>query len=346
MIFAGSKDVCASTLLRPSFQLPSPHVSLCAPDRRLIAAVVVTSTAGLYLYYLFPLVIVAQLIFLTLMRRRYPSATRSGSSPTASRESFFCPGSLPLWRLADFRGPTVAWIPPARWYDPVFSLYTLVVGTTNNPWQAFNWVTFHLWRPWSFCDLEGTRSFERSAWLSCAVAPCSVRCCPPSIPPVRHPRETLALSRRYLLPELPALLHSGVVGGSSFSASEFPAGPARLSQLRHCPCSYQFGECITTLLTPVTIGARRVPTWRRTQIPRMIRWRWGQFTWPYSYYDTVHLSRVAFYAVPKLFTKAMDESLEPESTRLWLLTATIPGSAHRLPLTPADQLAVASRRFW
>jgi mannosyltransferase len=319
---------------------------LTSTDRRITLAFAATSVAGLYLFYLFPFILLAQLIFLILKLRRYRAATRHWMLANSFAGILFLPWLTAIMTTGGFARAAIGWIQPAQWYDPVLSMYTLAVGTTNNPWDAFNWLT-----PLLFMGLAGygiwrfRRGPERNLvnylvlWLLVPFGLIFVMSLPMGIPQKRS-----LYSDRYLIPELPALFIL-----VSYGAVQLFRVRARLVLVG-----------LALAAVPLLISL-----WGMYFDPAYVRDDWraasayiaadadpahdqlaieASLTWPYSYYDRANLTRIASIPVQDAFAKQLDEALASRpSSRLWLLTAAIPGSAHRFTPTPEEQRATASR---
>lgn len=315
-------------------------------ERRVFIAYAATSVAGLYVFYLFPLILLAQLFFLILELRRYPAAAKHWLIANGIAGVLFLPWLIAILTTGGFARAAIGWIQPAQWYDPPLSLYTLVVGTTNNPWNLFSWLA-----PLIFAALGifAVYAARRGPWLDrvkysflwllvpfCLIFIISL--------PMGIPEKRSLYSDRYLIPELPALIIL-----VSF-------GAVRLSQRRPRLVLPVLALALLPLLASL---------WGLYFNPAYARDDWhaadayvasnadpahdqvameASLTWPYSYYEDLHLSRIVFYPDPALAKAKFDETLGSNSnSRLWLMTATILGSAHRFPPTVEEQLLVAKR---
>jgi mannosyltransferase len=315
-------------------------------DRWLTTGIALVSVAGLYLFYLFPLVLLAQLVFLILSWRRYRTAARNWLIANVLAGILFLPWFAAILATGGFARAAVAWIPPAQWYDPILSIYTLVVGTTNSPWQPFNWLAplifaalagYAIWKIRSEAWRETIR--YHILWLIVPFGLVFLISLPMGIPQQRS-----LYSDRYFLQELPALLLLVSFGAVRLQRTHYKAGVAVL----------------TIAIVPMLISL-----WGMYYNPAYGRDDWraasdyvaaiadpghdqvaleASLTWPFSYYDRSHLARVASIPVAESFAAQLKSALASKPTsRLWLLTATIAGSAHRFSPTPEEQLKAASQ---
>jgi mannosyltransferase len=314
--------------------------------RPVTIAYAATSVAGLYVFYLVPLILLAQLIFLILKLRRYPAAARHWFVANGVAGIIFLPWLIAIVTTGGFARAAIGWIQPARWYDPPLSIYTLVVGTTNNPWILFNWLTPLIFAILAFSAISMAR---RGPWRDrvsysllwllvpfCLIFVISL--------PMGIPEKRSLYSDRYLIPELPAL----IVLVSFGAVHLFQRRPRLLLSV------------LALAALPILVSM-----WAMYFNPAYVRDDWrsadaylasnadpkhdqvameASLTWPYSYYEDLRLSRIVFYPDPGLAKTKLDESLgSKSSSRLWLLTATILGSAHRFLPTVKEQLAVAKQ---
>lgn len=104
-------------------------------------ALFVFDLIGLYSHYLFGLFLLTQLVFMLMGRGRYRRPLRYWMAATFGAGFLFLFWVAAL-QLAPIQGrPNLDWIPNARWYDPVLSLYAVLLGASQDPGFILNWVT-------------------------------------------------------------------------------------------------------------------------------------------------------------------------------------------------------------
>lgn len=113
---------------------------LHAPQPRVALGLFLADVFGLYIHYLFGLVLLAQLLFMVFGRGRYARARRLWIAATFSAGLAFLPWLIAL-QLTPIRGrPNLEWIPNAQWFDPALSLSAALLGAAQEPSFVFNWL--------------------------------------------------------------------------------------------------------------------------------------------------------------------------------------------------------------
>lgn len=320
---------------------------LAAPKRWIVIAIAATNTIGLYLYYLFPLVLMAQMVFLILTRKRHQASAARWLLANAVAALLFIPWFGAVILTGGFARAAINWIPAAQWFDPAVSVFTLSVGTTSNPWNLLNWIT-----PLIFVALavygvraarlgsEGDTVKFHVLWFLLPFTFVFVISLPLIIPQKRS-----LYSDRYLILELPALLLL-VSYGAARMLERRPVIAVIALVLAALPVMWSLAEMNSNpsyarddwRAASSYVATHADPDHDEIALE-------ASLTWPYSYYDRARLERIPFYEDSGLFSRAIEIGLEPKSTRLWLLTATIPGSAHRFVPDQSVQLATAKTDF-
>lgn len=114
---------------------------LSRPRRRDVILYGATSAAGLYLHQLYPLVLLAQLVFVVLKRRTYARALAPWLMANVVAGAMYLPWLAAILLTGGYATAGIDWIPAANWYDPALSLYSLSLGPANDPGAWWTWVT-------------------------------------------------------------------------------------------------------------------------------------------------------------------------------------------------------------
>lgn len=322
---------------------------LRAPSRRDMFALAAVHTVGFYVYYLFLFVFLAQMVFLITRRRRYRAAMNHWFAANAIAGVLFAPWLAAILMSGGFATTQLLWVLPAQWYDPILTLYTLLVGSTTRPWDLVYWLSPVFFGVMALYGMQAARAGEPrdsinylAIWLLLSIGVLFLV----SLPVPSFQKRSIYVDR-YLIGELPALLIL-----AAFGLDKLGEIRKRLAALG-----------LVIALVPMALSLSNMyfnypffrDDWRgvsayldeRAEPAGDAVVMEASLTWPFSYYDESKLRRIPFYPNESLFAQAMDEGLSRQPvTRLWLFTATIPGNAHRFVPTPDEQLLIGQRDPW
>lgn len=96
---------------------------------------------GLYSHYLFGLFLLTQLLFLVMARGKYPRTLRFVMLATFGAGIVFAPWLIALQLMTIQGRPNLDWIPNAQWFDPLLSLFSVLLGASADPNFLLNWLT-------------------------------------------------------------------------------------------------------------------------------------------------------------------------------------------------------------
>jgi len=285
---------------------------------------------GLYVHYLFGLFLIAQLFFWAMSRGKYPRALRVWAAATGSAGILFVPWLLAL-QLTTIQGrPNLDWIPNARWYDPLLSLYGVVLGASQDPNFVLNWLAplcalglavysiLATWKSGAREDLRYLLTWLAAPWLFLFLL---------SLP---FPNRSLYVDR-YLTPFIPALLIFVALGTVALYQRNRVA----------------LGVVAILALTPLVFSL-----WNMYFVPRYARDDWrGMIAYLQQNADASHeavlmdlslelpfdfYNRSAMRVIEHPFPQEEDLSEWIDSQRdwrafshLWLVTTALPINVHR-----------------
>lgn len=303
----------------------------------------VANCIGLYFHYLFVLVILGQLTFLVLMHAQSPRSLRYGVAANALAGIGFFPWLAAAMATGGFTASGIDWIPPARWYDPVLSFYTLLLGSTNNPRDPLNWLT-----PVIAISLivYALRKME-TPWQKAAATYLVLALIVPvgviflvSLPFVAAKRSIYV--DRYMAAQLAPLLILIALGarrlaGASPRLATFGAALAVIPLFLSAWNMYSDRTFARDDYRGIGAYIAIHSDQSRDQLAIE-----ASATLAYSHYDRVGLNQITFSPNDVSLESKVDRVLQSGiPTRLWLLTATLPRDAHGFMPTVDERIASA-----
>lgn len=99
---------------------------------------------AMYSDYLYLFVILAQAMFLIILRKRYPRELNKWFCCMVVVGVLFLPWVVAIFTTGGFYHASISWIPPARIEDLFWTIYSLGLGPTSNPGSALNMIATFL----------------------------------------------------------------------------------------------------------------------------------------------------------------------------------------------------------
>lgn len=316
------------------------------PLRRDLLALALLDAFGLYLQYLFGLLLLGQLVFLTFKRRLYPRAAAYWLAANTIAGLLFLPWLLIVLATGGFARASISWIPPAQWYDPILSLYSLLIGATSDPSVPLNWLGLAgLVGLALFAIGSSSRQTSSAPWLLVACLAVSIGFLFLVSLPLPVPQKRSIYVDRFLAPVQHTLLLLIALGLGSF-----------LRQGRRW--SVIAGAIIAVPLA-LSLGnlyferAYARDDWRgaaafvrtNSDSTRDLLLLHATMILPYAYYDSARLPRIN---VPSPLPEDLEVWLDGElghapGTRVWVFSETMSPNIHRFLPSRADQLEQGNR---